>query len=276
MRSILIFLYRYHITLTFIGLELLALVLIARNHSFHGSVFWNGATQVTGRLYASVDYWREYFHLRKSNNLLVEDNAELYSRLPEAEFDHHIKRVLRTDSTREQQYQFFGGKVVNATYNKRNNYITINRGLRHGVRPRMGVFNTKGVVGIVKSASKHYSVVLPILHRDVMISAKFQGSDHFGILQWNGQDHRFVKLRDIPVHAKFERGDTIITNGFSNIFPEGIPLGTIANAELVPSTNYYDITVELATDFGQLRYVYLIENKLKWERDSLENATINE
>lgn len=276
MRSIFLFLYRYHITLTFIGLEFFALVLIASNHSFQGSVIWNGATQVTGRIYASVDYWREYFHLRESNTLLVEDNAELYSRLPEAEFDHRMERVLRTDSTREQQYQYFGGKVVNATYNKRNNYITINRGSRHGVQPRMGVFNTRGVVGIVKSTSDHYSVVLPILHRDVMISAKLQGSDHFGILQWDGKNHRVAKLRDIPKHADLAPGDTIITNGFSNIFPEGIALGTIADAELVPGTNYYDITVVLATDFSKLRYIYLIENKLKWERDSLESSAIDE
>lgn len=276
MRSILLFLYRYHITLTFILLEIFAVVLIARNHSFHGSVFWNGATQVTGRLYASVDYWREYFHLRESNKLLVEDNAELYSRLPESEFDHHIERVLRTDSTREQQYQYYGGKVVNATFNKRNNYITINRGIRHGVKPRMGVFDTKGVVGIVKSSSDHYSIVLPILHRDVMISAKLLHGDHFGILQWDGKDYRKAKLRDIPKHAEIALGDTIITNGFSNIFPEGIPLGTIMDAELVPGTNYYDITIELTTDFSKLRYVYIIENKLKWERDSLENGSTSE
>ncbi|QTN38545.1 rod shape-determining protein MreC [Cryomorphaceae bacterium] len=276
MRSILLFLYRFHITLTFIGLELIAMVLIARNHSFQNSVFWNGTTEVTGRLYASIDYWREYFHLRESNKLLVDDNAALYSQLPSSGFDNGVERVLRTDSTRQQQYQFYGGKVVNATFNKRNNYVTINRGTRHGVQPRMGVFDTKGVVGIVKSASSHYAVVLPLLHRDVMISAKLSGSDHFGILQWDGKNHQRAKLRDIPKHAQITPGDSIVTNGFSNIFPEGIMLGIIDDAELVPGTNYYDITVKLSTDFSRLRHVYIIENKLTWERDSLEAASINE
>ncbi len=276
MRNLFLFLYRHQITLIFIGLEIFSLFLIARNHSFHSSVFWNGTTQVTGRLYALADHWRTYFHLREHNELLVSDNAQLYNRLSNAKFDNRIERVLRTDSLREQQYQFYGGKVVNATYNKRNNYITINRGTRHGVKPQMGVFDTKGVVGIVKNVSEHYAVVLPILHRDVMISARISKTDHFGILQWDGKNYRRARLHDIPKHAHIEPGNTIITNGFSNIFPEGIPLGTIADAKLLPGTNYYDITVELSTDFSRLRHVYLIENKLKWERDSLEGPIMNE
>jgi len=273
MRSILLFIYRYHILLSFILLEVISLSLLTQNRSYQSTALWKATTQTTGRLYSALDNWREYFHLRESNTLLVTDNAQLHSRLENAKFDNFIQNSIQKDSLLEQQFEFFGGKVVNATYNKRNNYITINRGKKHGVKPRMGVFDPNGVVGITKTVSDHYSVVLPLLHRDVMISAKLLNAEYFGILQWDGQDHQRAKLRDIPRHAVLLAGDTVVTNGFSSIFPEGIKLGVIEEAELIPGTNYYDITIKLSTDFTKLRYVYIIKNKMRLERDSLENAS---
>lgn len=273
MRSILLFIYRHHILLSFILLEVISLSLLTQNRSYQSTALWKATTQTTGRIYTALDHWREYFHLRESNHLLVKDNALLHGRLENAKFDNFIQNSIQKDSLFEQQFEFFGGKVVNATYNKRNNYITINRGKKHGVQPRMGVFDPNGVVGITKSVSDHYSVVLPLLHRDVMISAKLLNAEYFGILQWDGQDYQRAKLRDIPRHAVLLAGDTVVTNGFSSIFPEGIKLGIIEEAELIPGTNYYDITIKLSTDFSKLRYVYIIKNKMRLERDSIENAS---
>lgn len=272
MRSILLFLYRYHILLSFVLLEVISIYLIAQNRQYQNSVVWSRSTQITGRMFGAIDYWREYFHLRESNDLLVEDNARLQSQIKNAKFENRFQSLIHSDSLLEQQFEYFGGKVVNATFNKRNNYITINRGSRHGVRPRMGVFDPNGVVGITKTVSEHYSIVLPILHRDVMISAKLSNAEYFGILQWDGKNHERAKLRDIPRHAAIEEGDTVVTNGFSSIFPEGINLGIIEEASLIPGTNYYDISVKLSTDFTKLRYVYIITNKMRLERDSLEQS----
>ena len=65
-------------------------------------------------------------------------------------------------------------------------------------------------------------------------------------------------------------GDTILTSGFSSIFPEGIEVGRIESYSL-DRGNFYDIRVELFTNFQNLFYVNVIRNHRKEEQLNLES-----
>ena len=65
-------------------------------------------------------------------------------------------------------------------------------------------------------------------------------------------------------------GDSLITNGYSNIFPEGIKVGTVNRFEEDETENFYFIEVNLNLDYSNLDYVYVIQNPLKNERIKLE------
>ena len=51
------------------------------------------------------------------------------------------------------------------------------------------------------------------------------GSSYFGTLSWNGRNARFANLDELPRHVEFEKGDTIVTSGYSAIFPSGVVVG---------------------------------------------------
>ena len=166
-------------------------------------------------------------------------------------------------------------QVINNSIHNSKNYVTINKGLVDGVKPGMGIIGPDGVVGRIKSASDHYAVAISLLHTNMMVSAVVSSTDAFGTVKWNGRSPRQAALDYIARHQSVSVGDSIFTSSYNSIFPQGIPIGVISEVSLPENATYYDIKIDLTTDFSKLSYVYVIRNRLVQERDSLERTSIN-
>jgi rod shape-determining protein MreC len=127
------------------------------------------------------------------------------------------------------------------------------------------------LVGIVTGVSNNFSTVISLLNTHLRISARLKKSNHFGSFYWEGQDYRVLTLDDIPQHVPVSYGDTVVTSGFSSIFPPDFPLGTIESFHS-RGANFHSIKVKLFTDFKQLHQVWVLENFRANELDSLELA----
>jgi rod shape-determining protein MreC len=164
-------------------------------------------------------------------------------------------------------------KVIHNTYNTQRNYITINSGQLAGVKESMGVINENGIVGMIETTSKNYSTIQSILNSESKINAKIKKLDHIGTLQWNGKSTGFAQLYDIPRLAMVHKGDTIVTGGQSEIFPENLNIGTIEKIYKDNETNYWTIDVKLFNDMTNLGYVYILKTKDLEEIKTLEDKT---
>lgn len=158
----------------------------------------------------------------------------------------------------DTDYRYIMAKIVSATVNRRLNYITINKGRRDGIENDMGVVCPDGIVGTVALASEKFSLVLPVINLQSMTSCRLDSCKNFGSLQWDGADPGKAKLKEIPRHAAVAEGEKVVTSGFSDIFPEGVPVGYVESMSLGDADNFYDINVRLSTDFGTIRYVYVV------------------
>ena len=106
---------------------------------------------------------------------------------------------------------------------------------------------------------------MSVLNNRWSISAKIKKNNYFGSLVWQGGDYRTASLREIPIHVNISKGDTVVTSGFSSIFPEGIMIGIIENFSRKEGDNYYTIDLSLAADFKSLAYVEVIKNFNSYE-----------
>ena len=167
-------------------------------------------------------------------------------------------------------YQFIAAEVVNNSIAHFSNYITINKGKSDGIKPDMGVVCESGVVGIVSNVSEHFSVIIPLLNPKSKISCKILGNNNFGYLSWDGDDASFATLQEVPRHSEFQKGDTIITSGYSAIFPPGLIVGTIEDFDKEHDDNFYALRIKLAASFTRLRHVQVIKNALQEEQINLE------
>jgi rod shape-determining protein MreC len=204
---------------------------------------------------------------------MAQENARLNNAL---EIERQKKNQYiekESDSLKIHQYEFIPAKVINVSWHRANNFITINKGTNDSIREFMGVVSPQGLVGRVKKCSEHFSTVISLLNERMSIASKIKTKNIDGSLVWNGLNHRIANLIHVPIHHTVSKGDTVITSGYNAIYPEGVVIGIVDKAKINERAEY-EIDVLLATDFSALTYVYVIDNKLKPELDSLERATV--
>jgi len=276
MRNLLDFIIRNYFFFLFAILESIAITMFIQNNFFQRSNIINSTLELSGFFYQKYDNIAQYFSLKEANRKLLEENAKLRSKQLNSFLVTDNKMFYRKDTLYRQQYQYFGAKVINNSVNKKNNYLTLDKGTDQGVKKEMAVVSSAGIVGIVKDVSPNFSSVISVLHMDSRISSKHRKSGQIGTVVWEENDYRYGYMKDVPTHVKINVGDSIITSEFSGIFPEGILIGKIADYTVIKSANFYNIKVRFATDFNSLTHVYIISNLMKDEIKKLEVKSQNE
>ncbi|MCB9257639.1 MAG: rod shape-determining protein MreC [Chitinophagales bacterium] len=270
------FIIKYHFLILFLFLELIASFIIFNNNKYHKVKYLNTANFLSGSIYNFQSGIKEYFKLKEVNEALAKENALLQEQILEITYMEVPKlfndTVFVLDSLvldTIQQMHYIPAKVINNSLNKQFNMIYINKGKKDGFYEDMGIINKDGVVGVVRNVSNNYANITPIINRDFNINAKIKNSGFFGNLSWDGLDPKFGQLYDIPNHIIPSIGDTILSSGYSQIFDEGHIIGYIEEVHSVPGKSFINIQVRLAVEFGNLNYIYGIENSIKNNLDSL-------
>jgi rod shape-determining protein MreC len=277
MQRLFSFIYEYRAFFTFLLLELLCVWMVIENNQYQSTKYFNTSNSVAASIISTSQNIREYFSLRDINQRLAEENAELRKKVDQRnQMLYQLDLRPIKDAAIINRFDFIAAKVINNTTNNYKNFITIDKGKRHGLQPGMAAISEAGVVGKVKSVSDHYAVLISLLNIDNQVSSKIKRTGHFGTVQWDGVDPRVIDLKYIPRHVELKVGDTVVTSGYNAVFPEGILVGVVKNVKLNEEAQFHTIKVGLAQDFGKLAFVEVVKSNLKQEKDSLELKTIGE
>ena len=278
MRNLINFLLKYNYWFLFVILEVASFVLLFRFNNYQQSAYFTSANTVAGAVYEVSGGISSYFHLKSVNedlldrNMLLEEQINnLEKALKERQLDSIAVNSIR--KMPQKDYQLFKARVIKNSLNLADNYITLDKGSSSGIHSEMGVVDGNGIVGIVYETSPSYSVVISVLNSKSNISCKIVGSDYFGYLKWEHGDSRYAYLKDLPRHAEFNLGDTVVTSGFSTVFPEGIMVGTVDDMSDSHDGLSYLLKIKLATDFGKLSDVRVIARNGQQVQKELENKT---
>jgi rod shape-determining protein MreC len=248
----------------FLFLEAVSVGLVATSYSYQGSLVVNTVNDFTGGILETLSNVSGYFALKKENELLVEENATLRSNCPEA--------FLITDTNTvyvDTLYRFIPAHVVYLTLNKSSNYFMINKGKRHGIKKESGVISTTGIAGIVIGVSDNYALVLSLLNPHFAVSARLKKYGTLVSVLWDGEDYRYGKMIDIPSHLELSVGDTLVTTGYSTVFPEGMLVGFVEEYQPAPEKEFAEGKIRFATDFKTLQDVYVVDHLKKAEMEKL-------
>ncbi|UAB81613.1 rod shape-determining protein MreC [Marixanthomonas sp. SCSIO 43207] len=273
MQQIIFFFIRNKNFLLFGILFLFSIYLTIQTHSFHNGKYVSSANFLSGNVFSAKSNVTGYFGLENENERLIEENKRLRTQL--STFNSE-RDSLKIDSNNiSPDFIFRSARIINNTYSKTKNYLTLKKGKKDSIKIDMGVISSKGIIGIVNATSENFSTVQSILNTNSQINARLKKSSHFGSLTWDTKKPNIVQLIDIPRLAPVAVGDTIVTGGKSTIFPEGILIGTVDSFNLEEDANYYDLQVKLFNDMTNLKHVYIIENMNKEEILQLENEVEN-
>ncbi len=244
---------------------------MVRNKGYQGSHVLNSSNEVVANVYTVAANTKEYFALKEENDRLAKENSILRNLLKPNYNMLGLTEFEKNDTLYKQQYTYVSAKTVNSSVNKRRNFLTLNIGSNQGISRDMAVISSNGIVGIVTDASDNFCSVMSLLHKDTRVNCQLKRDASYGPLIWDGKDYQYCLLTDIPTHAKIKRGDTVITSELSGIFPEGLMVGTIDSYEKRQNEDFYTVKVKLGADLKKVNHVYIIKNKFKKERDSLES-----
>lgn len=265
---------KYDYLLVFLLLVALSLVMMVRTTYYQGSKLAQWGNNVAGGWYEGVSSVGGYFGLKAENDRLAAENARLRAQLAESYISYTDSVFTVNDTVYRQRYAYTEARVIKNSWSQQNNYIMVNKGLRHGIRPDMAVISPDGIVGVVVATTNNFSTIMPVLHSDSRNSVKVRRTNISGSLVWDGLDYRYAQVIDVPTTHKFFENDTIVTSGLANDFPEGIPVGYVVGAETLRGSGFYKVKIRLATDFNKLDHVYIINNRFREEQEQLLNSTV--
>jgi len=279
MNSIRELLKRYFHILVFFTLLVLAFILIYKNNNYQHFVISTTAQKITGPVQKFANTLHKQFHYSKENAYLVQQNIEL---LKETErmfifSDDSIESVFSGEGKNKRRiYDMTTAHVVFNTINKAHNYIIIDKGKNDGITPDMAVLSPNGVAGVVSDVSDNFSTVISLLNPNSRVSARIMPVNQIGTVVWIDRDPSIAQIIDIPQHLMVAVGDSVLTSGYSDVFPKDLLIGTVIEKYDNPNNTFLTIKIRLATDFRNLNNVYLISNLYKSELDSLKSNFKNE
>jgi len=269
MKYLFLFLKKQSFFFLFVFLELIALLLLVNYNNYQKAALINSTNIITGSFYYVYSTVSDYFFLKEANYQLSLENAQLNnmlqqsSALPDSLFKH------------DTSYTFIAARVISNTTRNRNNYIMINKGSADGIEKEMGLISPFGVAGIVVEVSNHYASAMSLLHKNTKISARLKNNGQMVNVSWGGVDYRKGMLEDIPTHILPRAGDTVVTSGYSFLFPENLLIGVVGD-KIIKGGNLNKAELIFSTDFNNLYYVYVTKNNALEELDSLNMHTIDE
>ena len=271
MQNLLRFLQRYSNFLLFIVLEVVALLLFVLTQPYQHARFFSAANGFVTSVTQVGDNISGYFTLTRVNRQLAEENAMLREQI--VGYQSLIEKQAETDTTYRYahlRWQFTPAKVVDMQTATAHNYLVINKGSRDNVQEGQGVLSHDGVVGVVSKVNTHFSLVVPLIHPKMNLSCRIMRNRQQGFLHWDGPSSRYAGMNDIGRHIEVREGDTIVTSGLTDRFPQDVMVGVVDKVTLRDGDTNYRISVRLSTDFRSLEYVQIIRNPLSDEHHAIK------
>ncbi len=294
MRNFILLIRRFWNIILFLILEVISFSMISKNRSTQGVDIINSSNAVTGYVYKKQNDVVSYFQLKKMNEDLLQENTRLRNLVAEksgidsftdmtARIPITVRDTTKKDTSagislspagkvkviRYATYRYIPARVINNSIsNDRINYITINRGSDDGIHKEMAVVTSNGIVGRIANVTPRYARVASVLS-DRKVSTKLSDGTSNLITIWNPGSPEFVVTEKVPLYIKVKRGDSVFTTGYS-FFPENVLIGTVVRIDTIKATNAKNLKIKLSTNFRNLQYVYVVEDKMSEERKQVE------
>ncbi|MDR3236017.1 MAG: rod shape-determining protein MreC [Prevotellaceae bacterium] len=258
------------ILMLFMLLEAVAFLLITSSSYYQQSVVMN-------QLYAARSFWHkqwnsatQYVGLKEVNEALNEENTALHNMLAQYQSTPNALPGTAFGTAGKPLFSYIPATIIDNSVTKQHNYIVLNVGSANGVAPDMGVIADNGIVGVVTSVTEHCAFVKSLLHTNWRCNVRLMRTGDFGPMEWDGITHNESVLYDIPEHSSVQISDTVVTSGFSGIFPPNIPVGVVIDSHQAKRSNFHEVRIRLFIDFKKIQHVRVVSFLYRDELQTLK------
>lgn len=301
------FIRKIYLVIVFIILELIAFNSYQDDSVYVRGEVHNISNNFLGDAYVVIRDITDYFSLKKTNKEILEVNAQLMGRLAVVEnLNMRLLRgeILDTLSKSDSLMNFaipdsvetieiisdsssvvvmapsisndryITARVLNNAVTGQRNCITFDRGSVDGVKLDLPVVCNNSIVGYIVAVNKNFSIAISVLNVDFKTSGMLKTDGSLCSIFWDGGNYEEANFSGISRYAKINKGDTIVTTGFSSFFTSNKLIGVVKDFSLIDGM-YYSGKIDLVTEFYKLKDVQIIFPDNLEERIELENEVNN-
>jgi len=156
-------------------------------------------------------------------------------------------------------YKTQPAQVIGASGTDQSRTLYIDKGAKDGLAPDMPVVTGDGIVGKLKDVFDHKSLVLLVSDPTSGVGVMLETTRTRGILR--GVPFGQVQVINVSPDDRIKPGERIVTSGGDQIFPRGLPVGTVQRVTPDPERDpLVDVSVHPAANLSRLEEVLVITN----------------
>lgn len=223
------------------------------------AVFDPFARALRGMSDATTAAWKSYRELWQAQQQnqelqiqLVAAHAQIQQLSEEAAEGRRLRELL--EFRNRLPFQTVAAEVIATSPGEASRAIFIDKGTDAGLTPDLAVITPAGVVGKILTVFPHTAQVLMITDSSSGAACTLERSRVQGILKGG-------KLNQCQVHyvmneAPVALGELVLTSGLDQIYPKGLPLGTVA--QTADGNIYKNITVKPTAALDRLEGILVV------------------
>src|SRR3984893_17224601 len=222
---------------------------------FERTVVWVGNS--------SGNLWHNYFYLRgvRAENRQLRDQIERL-RLEQVRLAEDAAQARRLQTLLAFKEQFISrtvaAQVIGSSGSDHSRIIYIDKGENAGIQRDMAVMTADGIVGKVLLVYPSVAQVLLINDESSGVGALIEKTRLQGVLR--GTANGEVMLERVMSDEQVPVGETVLTSGGDQIFPKGLPIGTVTKVGSGKDL-FLNIKIKTAADLSQLEEVLVLVEK---------------
>jgi rod shape-determining protein MreC len=218
--------------------------------------------------------WHDYFFLRgvRAENRQLKEKIE-QMRLEQVRLNEDATQAHRLQSLLAFKEQFIAktvpAQVIGSSGSDLSRSIYIDKGENAGLKPDMAVITAGGIVGKVWIVYPSTSLVLMINDQSSGVGALLEKSRLQGVLR--GTPDGELILERVMSDETVAPGETVLSSGGDQIFPKGLPVGTVTKVS--PGREMFlSIRVKPAADLNRIEEVLVVTEKQEREPAAAESG----
>lgn len=203
-------------------------------------------------IFSVQDFFRDESELISQKKINAQLMLEVNKLKREAIENIELKRRLKLQDSLSNN--IVPARVLSKLISNTQGNFIINVGSDDGIQRGMPVITEKGLVGIISSINKDFSIVKTLFNSQLKIAVASQRSNYQAILGWNGE--RLI-IKDVPSTIDFQLGDILVTSDLSTIFPHNIPVAIVVKKDVSYSKVLINIIAEPIENINSCSFVFV-------------------
>jgi rod shape-determining protein MreC len=228
-----------------------------------------GASKILSPVRDIAGWFSDTFHARSERDQLRKENRRLTAEVTGYQQallqNAHLAKLVGLDNSLSVgRYQPVAAQVIGRDPSLWYRTVQIDKGSADGVHVNDPVLGDSGLVGSVSQVGSDYAVVTLITDHSSSVTAQIQNAkgDSGQLVPAVGNPNQLV-LQYLPRNAQIAVGQQVVTAGFrsgplESLFPPGIPIGQVSNADLNNLLNNGQVRVTVGADLRHLDVVQVL------------------